>query len=399
MKLLLQFIDLEFDQLRWSLLGDQSSASLVWQSASTAGLATIVADHPHPVTILIPQQWVYLTEVSLPEKANRQLLSAIEFQVEDRLAQDIDTLHFAIGDSQQNPIAIAVVAKSVMQQCISIVRSHGLRLQQIIPELFLCPWREGDAVNLIEVADGWLLRYGDFHGLKCDSATLPLTLDMVGRDAEFESVCCFVPEASQQPEFQIEKYEVQFESFTTEKVGFLNAGVIELQQREFKLSSPWLKLARAWRWVLVVWFILLTVSGFNKAIALHQLEGEVRSIKQQQYELIKPFFGASLQPEDNLKKQLINRLKQQRVEQGDSSFIKLLLEFSSARSQFAAVNIDRISYQDNRLNIDLTSKQLKDIEALHAAVQEQVDQVSLENLSIKPDLISGRLVLRGAVDE
>ena len=139
--LLIQFADDGLTDFRWATFDETTdSAELNWQAASADELSTVAAQHPHPVIIVIPQQCVYLTQVELPERAGRQVLSAIEYQVEDQLAQDIESQHFAIGDSSENPVAIAVVARSIMERCMTLTRSHDLRLTQIIPELFLCPW-------------------------------------------------------------------------------------------------------------------------------------------------------------------------------------------------------------------------------------------------------------------
>ena len=93
-RLLIHFLDAEFEQLRWAVIDEeQAVVDLNWQSATTGELSALASQNPHPVIILIPQQYVYLTQVELPEKAGRQVLAAIEFQIEDQLAQDIESQH------------------------------------------------------------------------------------------------------------------------------------------------------------------------------------------------------------------------------------------------------------------------------------------------------------------
>jgi general secretion pathway protein L len=394
--LLIQFADDALTDFRWATFDETTdTAVLDWQQASADELSTVAAQNPHPVIIVIPQQCVYLTQVELPERAGRQVLSAIEYQVEDQLAQDIESQHFAIGDSSENPVAIAVVARSIMERCMTLTRSHDLRLTQIIPELFLCPW-PGDGIALTEGYDGCLLRYGRYRGLKCSSQVLPAMLDLVKRDVEFDTIAFYGAEAEATP--AIDEYTLQHQALNSIRLGLIDGPVIDLQQRDYQLSSAWRGLAKAWKWVVLLLVALFAIGAYNKAIALHELEGQLAGIKQQQYDLLKPYLPADTSPEANLKKLLTQRLKQLQASQLEQGFLKLLLDFTRARSNFPEVEISRIGYQGNKLSFEISSSQLNDIEALLETVKKQGVNAKLLSLSIKPNQSSGRLVLQGGDD-
>ena len=78
--------------------------------------------------------------------------------------------------------------------------------------------------------------------------------------------------------------------------------------------------------------------------------------------------------------------------------MKLLLDFTQARTKFPAVKISRVSYQGAKLSFDISSNQLTDIEALLETLKKQGVNAQLEGLSIKPEQSSGRLVLQGGSD-
>jgi type II secretion system protein L len=338
---------------------------------------------------------VYLTEVELPEKAGRQVLSAIEYQVEDQLTQDIESQHFAIGDTSENPIAIAVVARPIMERCMVLARSHDLRLTQIVPELFLCPW-PGDGVALTAGYDGYLLRYGKCRGLKCSSQTLPVMLELVNRDVEFDTITFYGTETEAIP--VVDKYTLQQQSLDSTQPRLVDGPLIDLQQRDYQLSSAWRDLAKTWKWIALLFVALLALGAYNKAIALHELKDELAGIKQQQYELLKPYLPADTRPDANLKALLIERLQQFQASQREQGFLTLLLDFTRARSSYPDVEISRIGYQDNKLSFEISSTQLNDIEALLETVKKQGVNAKLLSLSIKPEQSSGRLVLQGGGD-
>jgi general secretion pathway protein L len=396
LRLLIQFTDDELADFRWATFDETTdSAALDWQSADADEFSAVASQNPYPVIIIIPQQCVYITEVELPEKAGRQVLSAIEYQVEDQLAQDIESQHFALGDSSQNPVPIAVVERSIMEHCMALARSYDLRLMQIIPELYLCPW-PGDGVALTEGYAGCLLRYGRYRGLKCTAQALPAMLELVKRDVDYDTITFYGLESETAP--SIDKYTLHQQALSSTQPGFIDGPLIDLQQRDYQLSSAWQGLAKTWKWVALFIGALLVIGGYNKAIALHGLEDELAGIKQQQYNLLKPYLPANTSPDADLKKLLIKRMKQLQASERGQGFLKLLLEFTRARSSFPNVKISRIGYQGDLLSFEISSSQLNDIEALLQTVIKQGVNAKLESLNIKPEQSSGRLVLRGGSD-
>jgi len=395
-RLLIQFTTEELADFRWARFDEtMPSGELDWQQAGESDLAVVTAQNPHPVIMVIPQQCVYLTQVELPEKAGRQVLSAIEYQIEDQLAQDIETQHCAMGDTSQNPIAVAVVARTIMARCIALARNHDLRLIQVVPELFLCPW-QGTGVTLIEGYDGYLLRYGDYRGLKCNAQALPAMLELVKRDVEIDRITYYGRAGEQTPE--LDGYTVEGFELGSTSPGLVDAPLINLQQRDYQLSSEWRGLGKAWKWIGVLLATLLVIGAYNKAAALQELEAQLDDIQQQQYELLKPYLPAGTSTDANLKKIMIERLKQIQADQRQQGFLKLLLDFTQARTKYPAVKISRVSYQGTKLSFDISSSQLTDIEALLETVKKQGVNAKLESLSIKPEQSSGRLVLQGGGD-
>ncbi len=392
-RLLLHFVDETLTDFRWALYDEAAgNGEIEWQAAEEGALGSVASKNPYPVTILIPQQCVYLTRVELPEKASRQVLAAIEYQIEDQLAQDIDSQHFAIGNASENPVAIAVVSKEIMQRCLALAQSQNLRLSQLIPELYLCPW-SGEGVALTEGHDGCLLRYGDYRGLKCNAQALPAMLDLVKRDTDVSTIRFYAGADEATPE--LDGYTIERHALAENQPGFVDAPVIDLQQREFQLSSAWKALARAWKGAAMLLAALLAVGAYNKAIALHELEAELDSVKQQQFELVKPYLPEAEGPEDNLKKMLIERLQQAQANQQEQGFLQLMLEFTRARAKYPEVQVARIGFQGKRLSFDISSSKLTDIEALLADVRKLGVNARLESLNIKPDESSGRLVMLG----
>jgi type II secretory pathway component PulL len=142
---------------------------------------------------------------------------------------------------------------------------------------------------------------------------------------------------------------------------------------------------------------LLVLTGYNKAVALQALERELDELRQQQYALLQPHLPG-ISPQDNLKKALIERMKQLQLGRDEQGFLPLLVEFTRARDKFPEVDITRIAYQGKQLVFDISSSQLEKIETLLETVKKQGVDAELVSLNIKPEQSSGRLVLHGGDD-
>lgn len=95
-----------------------SSGSLE-QAAEAAG--------DHAVIVLVPAEEVLLTSVHIPARSAAKIKAALPFALEENLADDVEDLHFAIGDRQENNrLPVAVVARDKMSQWLHRLSEAGI---------------------------------------------------------------------------------------------------------------------------------------------------------------------------------------------------------------------------------------------------------------------------------
>jgi len=393
-RLLLRFHDASLGEFDWSVTEEPYSQDLNWQFAQEAQFADLFSQHTIPIVIILPQQVVYLTEFELPEKASRQVLASIEYQIEDQLAQDAELQHYAIGEQVGNMVPVIVVGQTIMQACQSLQEKYGLRIVQIIPELYLCPPADASGeVNIVESHDGLLLRYGFLQGFKCQHDLLKPMLTMINREHVINRVNYYLDDENDYEDLRVDKFEASFHPAS--QLGNLleSSDIVNLQQRQFQASSNWNRLFQAWKSVAAVLVVLMTITVFSRVMALQKMESELDTIKANQYELVKDYLDNNVRQSDNLKKALIRRLQDQSSGGQQSDFLVLLVEFSQAKSKYSSIDIIKVGYQQSRLSIDVSSTQLNDVEALHAALNARGLSTQLERLNIKPELVSGQFVI------
>ncbi len=395
-QLFLRFHDETFASFDWAVADvGVENTRINWQQSYIADLPQLITKNPQPVILFVPQQTLYFTEFEVPENASRQVLASIEYQIEDQLAQDTETQHFAVGRQSGSRVPIFVVAQSVMLAIQSLQQTYRLKIQLVLPEMYLCPApsQEGE-VTLISSQAALVLRYGDNHSIKCLPEVLPSIMDLIGRQMSITHIDCYVDENNIPDSLRNDKYSVNTKPFGVSEFNFDRA--VNLQQRQFQASSHWLKLLHAWKGITAAAIVLLSVFIGNRVAVLEDIEQQLSSIKNNQYELIKGHVEPGVTRDSNLKKEMIKLLQNSSSSDQQTDFLHLLLEFSQARESFSSIEIVKIGYQLERLSIDISSKQLNDVESLHAALRARGLAVDLDRLNIKPELVSGQFVVKGA---
>lgn len=397
-QLFLRFHDVAFDSFDWAIVeANAEDADAIWQKAEVSELLQLVSQNPLPVIVFVPQHAIFLTEFEVPEKAPRQVLASIEYQIEDRLAQDTESQHFAVGRQTGNIVPVFVVAQSVMIAIQSLQQNYRLKIQQILPEMVLCPApREPGEVSLVNSHPGLIVRYGDNNCIKCLPEILPSVLQLIDRQQDIKCINCYMEESAIAEVLKDESYTVNVQPYRISEIEFDKA--VNLQQRQFQPSSHWLRIGQAWKGIAAAAMVLLSVFIVNRVAALEDMEQQLSSIKSDQYALIKDYVGPRITQNSNLKKEMIKLLQNSSSAAQEVDFLQLLLEFSRARESHRSIEIIKIGYQQDRLSIDISSKQLNVVESLLAALKAKGLNVDLERLNIKPEQVSGQFVVRGSSD-
>jgi type II secretion system protein L len=370
------------------------SQQVEWSTGSESELGELILRNDIPIVLAIPQHCVLMTHFDLPPKASRQILSSIEFQIEDQLGDDIDRQHFATGNIANNSVPIVVIKKSIMQRCQLLQKKFSLTISKIIPELFLCPWsgREGE-VSVLESQDDVILRFGHYQGFKCQSALLKPMLNQLKQKQPIELVVYVYPENDAYEAIKIDGYESQKANPTLDHLNDLKVTNFDLRQREFKRSSIWGRVVKPWKWIAFIFAVFMTIFAYNKLAYLDSLEDQLVEINRSQYDLLKAHLPLGTLQSDNLKSKLIQLIKQNKSSVSDKDFLSQLVVFTQAKQKFSSIIITKINFQKAKLSIDINSTKLNDVEMLVKTLEVSALAVKLDNLTIKPEFISGRLVL------
>ncbi|WP_293371819.1 type II secretion system protein GspL [Nevskia sp.] len=131
------------------------------------------------VVVFVPGVDVRLTTVTVPARQPAKVLQAAPFVLEDQFAEDVDTLHFAIGTRLGNgSFPIAVVARSHVDEWLAPFNAARVRVAALVPDTLALPWQNDGPWSVLPDAGQMIVRSGAYAGFSCVPEDFDLLLEL-----------------------------------------------------------------------------------------------------------------------------------------------------------------------------------------------------------------------------
>ena len=152
------------ERCTWRLLdgaddGTVGHGDLAAAAAAAAG---------RPATVLVPGTETLLTRVRLPVRNRTRARSAIPWALEDRLAQDVEELHFALGSVVDGDWPVAVVARPYLADLLERCATAGLTVDAVVPEPLALPEPASGQWQALEIGGQVVVRMDADTGFACE---------------------------------------------------------------------------------------------------------------------------------------------------------------------------------------------------------------------------------------
>lgn len=146
------------------------------EQGSLATLAASATDAA--VTVFVPGSRCLLTTVTVSEKQLRQASQSLGWLIEEQTGEDADNLHvLAMPTEAGDQTPLLAIQRDYLQQTLDRLRSAGLQVLAVLPDLFLLS-RDASDWQLAELRSGeTALRTGAFAGAVLESDLLELMLE------------------------------------------------------------------------------------------------------------------------------------------------------------------------------------------------------------------------------
>lgn len=370
------------------------------QAAADAGGRRIAA--------VVPSSDVLMTEVELPHKSGVRPQQIAPFALEEQLAADIETLHFAVGarDERSGRTTVAVVTRALMQQWLSALTAEGLTPAVLCGEAALLPENPGHTVVMIDGDTLSVRRAGQTPlALPATDMAAALEASLGPGLAEDNLIFYAAPQDWHRYSSEAEALRGRCASL---KVQLLNAGplpllapqlaagnFLNLLTGDFGLKSSFGGDWRRWRLAAVMAVALLAVHVGGLALELVQQQRSERVLD----EAIGNVARRTL-PGDSgtgaVRSRVEQRLLAAQGQSGGSGLLSALSALAQAMGGVNGASVQAISFREGGLDLKLKASDAASLERVDQALRNGGWQAQLTSGTAAGSAYEGRIEMRPA---
>ena len=404
----------------WLVWSSQTNEVIVSGELSGQGELPSLAQYAQgrQVTVLVNGADVRLYRHMMATKPNRQIIKALPFMLEDELAQDIDSLFFAVAESgfdkaqQQHWVDVAIIEKSLVVNWLAMLGEAGLSVKNMVPEALCLPYErasESELVAMTEFDNGWLFRTGEWQGTFVESSWLPVYAQQWQGELEEDA----------------KPVELQYYSALPNDIGaqLIESAKVNLVAKEPELAI--LMLARGaervnwnllqgdlapkkavsknwmmWRSAAALFVIVLLIEFATMGVNWYQAETRLAIAKQQLIDEYQQAFPREKVRVALLRRQLTRKVAQATGGNGPqpSGFLSLMAKLTPVLQQYNAVKSESYRYDGKRgeLRISATAPSFQQFERFKNSLEGLGLQVQQGAVNNEGEMVSGSLSIKEA---
>jgi general secretion pathway protein L len=396
--LLLRADSVAGDHWSWLRLGEDGqprggrrAGALAEAAAEAAGLRVVV---------VVAGEECLLTVAQVPGRSRQKLLRAVPYALEEQLSDEVENLHFALGDAlPEGGWPVAVISRRHMDELTAAFAGAALDVQQLVPEQLAIP-RAEDEISAL-VSDGMtLVRSSACGGYAVDTENLGTLLALQAGESP-PRLHLFIREGLSPPETDDYGAETVIDTWAGNPLDLLASGLqersINLLQGDYSRTGSWAQLWKPMRATvalllaaLLVNFVVTGVEYFRLGKESGRLHAEIEQI----FRKALPDAKRVVDPRAQMQQQLE---KLQHTAGADNSFLALLGKAGPVLHETQGVEIASISFRAGRLDVDLKIGNLQQLDQLkQSLVAAGGLDVEIQSAAAgKDNRVQGRLRIQG----
>ena len=282
-RVIIHMPNLDVDAVRWATADDDGKVS---GEIASGTLAEAAADVEGKRSVLVlPGNDVLLSEARVPGGSVRAATQAVRYELEEQLADDVDSLHFALGPKSKDDVfPVAVVNSDTMDDLKAMCEEVGLRPTQIVPETLAIPKHD----NPTPGGTGWtalvdgprtVVRLNGHNGFAIDTDMASMALHGAKNDLADDAEPAILVYRTSANAAQLETpADIDVETRPCDDVmglyamGLANSPTINLLQGEYSSKTQMDKAWKPWRWTGVLAAVLVAILFGGKWLDYNMLK-------------------------------------------------------------------------------------------------------------------------------
>ena len=387
------------DSVQWTVSNDNGKLTSAVEYATLAEVASRVEGRR--VTLVLPAIDVLLAEAPVPGGSLARAQQAVPYALEDQVADDVDSLHFALGSKGKDDIySVAVIGRKTMDIVTEQCQEAGLRPTEIVPETLAIPQldsqgSEGEVWTALLDQDQVVVRLSANQGFATDPGMASIMLAGARQaleNADDPSLVIFrtdPPVVLQLPD----DIEVEMRScdhrLALYASGLATAPHINLLQGVYNPKKNFDKTWKPWRATAALAACLCAALFVGKWM-------DIRALDKQEAYLDAQIASAFKQALPNARLQRPKRQIQSALSQLDGGntdgFTNRLSQIAESLSTQPQTTLKTIGYRNGRFDLDLNTDAVPTLDALKSELSQRGTlAMSVQSANRENNTVRGRI--------
>jgi general secretion pathway protein L len=408
------------DALVLRLLAPNSAAAAEWVAVDGGGarLGNVVrgslaeaaaAASGRRVIALVPGTDVVLAQPEIPARTQSRLLQLAPVALEENLAADIESLHFAVGRAAlDRRVPVAAVDRARFRGWLESLGAAGLAPAAVYPESLVVPANPAHVVLLIDGASVYVRRPGALPvALEADPVDAALLVAGLppaeAADAQATHLIAYAsPSDWEHARVAVESLRDRIGSLKVQLLpdgplpAYAATAVTEppfsLLQGEFTVRQGFAGQWQRWRLAASLLGVFVLLHLLTLGVDWWRVGKQERELDQQLASVAAEALpGMDVKRIPNLRTAVDNRLRGSRAATGAG----LIGTLDALAAAGAGVRIESLSYRDGVTELTLEAADMAAFDRLQQVATQQGFQATMQGVNQRDQRYQGRMQLRG----
>jgi len=378
----------------WEWIGDE----ITHGKGVLADCAQTVKEHHADVVVLLPGEQVLLTTAVVPSRQPRQIMQALPYIVEEKIAVDVDTCHFALGQKNNaGAYTVAVTDLEKIRSLLGMLRQAGIEPAFVTTDTLLA--RHGGKTTVTVEGERAHIRLEDGSGFSLPSEQMAFAIDLLEEPGDIDVY--LPPEYTERLNIQIAQLQATSSVSILEEseeglallMPMFDQQVLNLLQGEFETKREISNGALVWKSAAI-----LAVSTFLLHLSLLLGQGIYLDLTGDQYALeVNTLYGEVFPNDRNVRD--VRRRWGAHINGGggldDGQFLSLFRE-TAAQLPGSKLTVNNINYNESRgdLILQLTAAQSEHLVSFSELLNKIGLQAEIGTISQQDDSVRGSVKIK-----
>lgn len=387
------------DAVQWAIADDSGKLTTPIDYASLAEVATQVEGRR--VSLVLPADDVLLAQAVVPGGSMARAQQAVPYALEDQVADDVESLHFALGSKgREDTYSVAVIARKTMDAVTEQCLDAGLRPTLIVPETLALPQldaqgADGEVWTALLDHDQVVVRLGANQGFATDPGMAGIMLSGARQALDTDddpSLVIFSTDSAVElmlPDGIDTEARGCDHRLALYASGLANSRHINLLQGVYSPKKNFDKTWKPWRPTAALVACLCAVLFVGKWM-------DVRTLDQQEAHLDAQIAAAFKQALPDARMQRPRRQIESALNQltggNTDGFTNRLSQIAASLATQPQTTLRAIGYRNGRFDLDLNTDAVPTLDALKSELSQRGTlAMSVQSANLEDNTVRGRV--------